>query len=127
MFFRPGIVLSKIQLAIRIIGTFATLRKFLCFFHAKLRIRQPEVKNAINLKWLKVETRNLELRWGTYESFLEQILGKIGQVIRVSKPNTKMPIGGLNRSSLKTNHRSAIKVSNLEAPGHALAAPKIKL
>ena len=91
------------------------------------KITNSATRGQKRYKFEMVETRNLELRWGTYESFLVQILGKIGRVIRVSKPNTKMPIGGLNRSSLKTNHRSAIKVSNIEAPGHALAAPKIKL
>ena len=50
------------------IGTFATLRvgSPYVFFRAKLLILQPEVENAINLKLLKVETRNLELRLGTY-------------------------------------------------------------
>ena len=101
--------------------------KSLCFFCAKLRIRQPEIKNAITLKRLKVETWNLELRCGTYESLLVQILGAIGFVILVSEPRTEMPIEGLNSSSSKTNRRRRIKVSNWEAPGRAVSAPKIKI
>ena len=38
-----------------------------------------------------------------------------------------MPIGGLNSSGSKTNRRRRIKVSNLEASGHAVSAPKNKL
>ena len=96
----------------------------LCFFRAKLRIRQPGVENASTLKRLKVGTWNLELIWGTYGSCLEWILGAISHVIRVSDPKTDMPIGGLNSSSSK-NMRT--KVSNSKAPGHAVSAPKIKL
>ena len=44
-------------------------RCVLCFFQAKLRIRQQEAENAVTLKRLKVETLNLELRWSTCESF----------------------------------------------------------
>ena len=73
------------------------------FFPAKLRIWQPEVENAITSKRLKVETRNSELRWGTYGSFFEQILGAIGHVIPVSEPKTETSIGGSNSSSSKTN------------------------
>ena len=63
---------------------------------------------------------------GTCESFLVQILGAISNVIKVSAPKTEMPIGGLNSSSSKINHRR-IKVPNLEVPGHAVLAPKMKL
>ena len=55
-----------------------------------------------------------------------QILGAIGHVIRVSEPKTEMPIGGLNTSS-KTNRTRGINVSNLEASGQAVSAPKTKL
>ena len=76
-------------------------RKSLCFFfffRAKLQIRQHEAENAITLKRLKVETSNLELRWGTYKSFFVQILRAIGHMIRVSELKTKTPIGGLDSS-----------------------------
>ena len=78
------------------------------------------------MKRLKVETLNLDLSWGTYESFLVQILGAIGDVIRVSEPKTESPIIALNNSSSKTNGTGGIKVSNLEASGHALSALKNK-
>ena len=71
-----------------------------------------------------METWNLELRWGTYESFFVQILNAISHVIRVSEPKNEMPIVGLNSSSSKTNGTRGIKLSNLEAPGHALSALK---
>ena len=48
-------------------------------------------------------------------------------MIRISGPKNKMPIGGLNSSSSKTNRTSRIKISNLEAPGLAVLAPKDKL
>ena len=56
-----------------------------------------------------------------------QILGAIGFVIHVSELKTEMPIGGLKSSSSESNRRSRIKVSKLEAPGHAVSTPKIKL
>ena len=59
--------------------------------------------------------------------FFLQMLGASGHLIRVSKPKTEMPIGGLNSSSSKINHRRRIKVSHVEAPGHAVSAPKIKI
>ena len=46
-----------------------------------------------------IETWNLDLSWGTYKSFLVQILGAIGLVIRVSEPKNETPIVGLNSSS----------------------------
>ena len=55
-----------------------------------------------------------------------QILGAIGHVIRVSEPKTEMPNLGLNSSSSKPNRTRGIKVSNLEASGHALSALKNK-
>ena len=55
-----------------------------------------------------------------------QILEAIGHVIRVSEPETEIPIEGLNSFSSKTNRRR-IKVSNLEAPEYAVSAAKIKL
>ena len=84
-------------------------------------------KKRYNFERLKVETWILELRWGLNESFLVQILGVIGHVIRVFETKTEMPIGGLNSSSSKTNRSSGIKVSNLEAFGQAVSAPKNKL
>ena len=56
-----------------------------------------------------------------------QILGAIGQVIRVSEPKTEMPNVGLNSSSSKINRTSGIKVSNLKASGQAVLALKNKL
>ena len=56
-----------------------------------------------------------------------QILRAIGCMIRVSEPKTETPIRGLNNSGSQTNCTSRIKVSNLEAPGHAVSAPKNKL
>ena len=103
-------------------GTSASL----CFFRKKSRIRQQEVENAITLKLQKVETWNFERRWSTYVSFLVQILEAIIYVIQVSEPKTEMPIGGLNSSTSKTNRMRRIKVSNLEACGHAVSAPKNK-
>ena len=67
----------------------------------------------------------MELRWGTYKSFFLQILEAIGHVIRVFKPKTEMPIGGLNSSGWKTNRLRSIKVLNLKASGHELLASKI--
>ena len=64
---------------------------------------------------------------GTYKSFFVQILGAIGPVIRVSEPKTEMPIVALNSSSSKTNRTRGIKVSNIEASGQALSAPKNKI
>ena len=55
-----------------------------------------------------------------------QILEAIGLVIRVSEPKTETPIGSLNSSSSKTNRTRGIKVSNLEASGHAVSALKNK-
>ena len=55
-----------------------------------------------------------------------QILGAIGHVILVSKPKNEMPILGLNSSSSKTNGTNGIKLSNLDASGHALSALKHK-
>ena len=81
----------------------ASCRKSLCFFQAKLRIRQLEVENTLTLKWLKVETWFLERKWGIHESFLVLIFGSIGNLIRVSEPKTKMPMEGLNNSSSKIN------------------------
>ena len=78
------------------------------------------------MKRQKVETWNLDLSWGTYESFLVQILGAIGFVIWVSEPKNEMPIIVLNSSSSKTNGTRRIKLSNLEAFGHALSALKNK-
>ena len=63
---------------------------------------------------------------GTYESFFMQILGAIGHVIRVFEPKTEMPIVDLNSSSSKTNRTRGIKVSNLEASGQVVPAPKSK-
>ena len=80
----------------------------------------------MTLKRLKVETWNLHLSWGTYESFLVQILGAIGRAIRVSEPKNEMPFLGLNSFSSKTNGTTGIKLSNLEASGHALSALKNK-
>ena len=94
------------------------------FFRAKFQIRQVEVENAITLKRLKVETLNLELRLGI---FLVQIMGAIGCMIRVSEPKTESQIRGLNSSCSKTNGTSTIKVLTLEAPDHAVSAPKNKL
>ena len=73
-----------------------------------------------------METWNLELRWGSYKSFSVQILKAIGHVIWVFEPKNEMPIVGLNSSSLKTNGTRRIRLSNLEAPGHALSALKNK-
>ena len=78
------------------------------------------------MKRLKVETSNLDLSWGTYESFIVQILGAIGHSIRVSQPKNEMPILGLNSSRSKTNGTRGIKLSNLGASGHALSALKNK-
>ena len=49
-----------------------------------------------------------------------------GRVIRVSEPKSEMPIVALNSSSSKTNGTRRIKLSNLEASGHALSALKNK-
>ena len=51
-------------------------------------------------------------------------LEAISRVIRVSEPKSEMPIGGLNSSSSKTNRTKRIKISNLEASGHAVSALK---
>ena len=55
-----------------------------------------------------------------------QVLGAVELVIWVSEPKTEMPIGGLSSSNSKSNRRRRIKVSNLEAPGRAISAPKNK-
>ena len=55
-----------------------------------------------------------------------QILGAIGCAIRVSEPKNEMPISGLNSSSSKTSGTRGIKLSNLEASGHAFSAVKNK-
>ena len=62
----------------------------------------------------------------TYKSFLGQILEAISHVIRVYESKHEMPIVGLNSSSSKTNGTRGIKLSNLEAPGHALSTLKNK-
>ena len=51
-------------------------------------------------------------------------LEAISRVIRASEPKSEMPIGGLNSSSSKTNRTKRIKISNLEASGHAVSALK---
>ena len=111
----------------RLIGTSATLcvGSLYVFFPWKISNSATKFENAITLKWLKVETRNLYLSWGTYESFFVQIFGAISFVIRVSKPKTETPIGGLNSSSSKTNRSMGIKLLNLVASGHAVSALKI--
>ena len=48
----------------------------LMFFPTKFANSATKIKNAITLKRLKVETLNLDRSWGTYESFLMQILGQ---------------------------------------------------
>ena len=51
-----------------LIWTFATLRvgnPFVFFFRENLQILQPEPEIAIILERLKIETRHLELTWGT--------------------------------------------------------------
>ena len=53
-----------------------------------------------------------------------QILGAIDYGIRVSEPKNEMPNVGLNSSSSKTNGTKRIKLSNLEASGHAISALK---
>ena len=60
-------------------------------------------------------------------TILRADFGAIGHVMRVSEPKTEMPIVGLNSSSSKTNRTSGIEVSNLEASGQAVSAPKNKL
>ena len=59
------------------------------FFRHILRIRKQNKKKAIILKRLKVETSNLQLTWGTYESFSVQSLGAIGHAMRVCEPKMK--------------------------------------
>ena len=78
------------------------------------------------MKRLKVEIWNLQLRWGTYESFFVHILEEINRVIRVSEPNNEMPIVSLNSVSSKTNRTRGIKLTNLEESGHAFSALKNK-
>ena len=48
------------------------------------------------------------------------MVAAIDLVIRVSVPKTEMPIGDLNDFNSKTSRRRRMKVSNLEAPGHAV-------
>ena len=55
-----------------------------------------------------------------------QILEAISDVIRVSEPKNEIPIVALTSPSSKTNRTRGIKVSNLEASGHALSALKNK-
>ena len=55
-----------------------------------------------------------------------QILGAIGHAIRVFKPKNEMPSLGLNSSCSKTNGTREIKLSNLEASGHAFSPLKNK-
>ena len=105
----------------------ALSRKSLCFFLWKITNSATKFENSLTFKRLKVETWNLDLRWGTYEPFLVQILGAIGHVIWVSEPKTETPIEGLNSSSSKTICTRGIKLSNLEASGHAVSALKNKL
>ena len=57
------------------------------------------------------------------ETIFVQILEAISPVTRVSEPKTEMPIGGLNRTSSKTNCWRRIKLSNLEAPENAVLVP----
>ena len=110
---------------------------YILFFIATLRVGSPYVfsgknyefsnrgkKNAITLKRLMVENWILELKLGTYKSFLVHILGAISLVIRVFEPKTETPIRGLNSSSSKTNRTRRLKVSNLEASGHAVSSPQ---
>ena len=104
----------------------ALRRKFLCFFPLKNYEFINKVWKRKTLKRIWVETWNLHLSWGTYESFFVLILGAIGHAIRVSESKTEMSILGLNSSSSKTNRTRGIKVSNLEASGHALSALKNK-
>ena len=98
----------------------------LMFFPWKITNSKTKFENALTLKRPKVETWNLDLRWGTYQSFLEQILGAISYVIRVSEPKNETPIVGLNSCSSKTYCTRRIKLLNLEASGHALSAVKNK-
>ena len=86
-------------------------------------------KNKKRYNFETAEGRNLKLglSWGKYESFLVPILEAIGHAIRVSKPKNEMPILGLNSSSSKSNGIRGMKLSNLEASGHALSALKNKL
>ena len=106
-------------------GTSATLRVGSPYFFLEIITNlSTEVKNATSFKQLKVETWILELRWDTYKPFFVQILEAVSYVIRVSQSKTAMSIGDL---SSKTNRTRGIKVSNLEASGHAVSAPKNKL
>ena len=99
----------------------------LCFFLQKITISAKEVKKHYNFETTKGRNLNSTIKWGTYESFLVQILEAIGLVIPVSEPKTELPIGSSNSSSSKTNRTRKTKVSNLKASGHAVAAPKNKL
>ena len=74
-------------------------------------------KKRNNFETVEGKNLKLDLSWGTYESFLVQILGAIGHAIRVSEPKNETPILGLNSSSSKTNGTRGIKLSNLEASG----------
>ena len=96
---------------------------FMFFFREKLCILKQK-KKRYNFETAK--SRNLDFSWGTCDLFLVQILGTISHVIRVSEPKTEMPIVGLNSFSSKTNGTGRIKLSNLEASGHALSALKNK-
>ena len=102
-------------------------KSLMSFFRKKITNSATQEKNAITLKQLKIETWILEFRWGTYKPFFMQNLKAIDHVKRVSESKTEMPIGGLNSSSSKANPTSGIKVSNLEASGQAVSAPKNKL
>ena len=120
--------MQRSRFTIKLIGTSATLciGSPYVFSGIFYQFINKNKKNAITLKWLKVETSNLHPSWGTYESFLVQILGAIGHAIRVSEPKNEMPILGLNSSSSKINGTRVIKLSKLEASGHALSALKKK-
>ena len=102
-------------------------RKSLCFFPCKITNSTTSGRERYIFETAK--GRNLE-----FITLMRHMLiilsanfGTNRSRYRISEPKTDIPIEGLNSSSSKTNRRRRIKVSNLEASGHAVSAPEIKL
>ena len=83
-----------------------------------------EFVNKNKKRYKTAEGRNLKFRLLIILNV--QFSVAISHLIRDSEPKNEMPILGLNSSSSKINHTRGIKVSNLEASGHALSALKNK-
>ena len=115
---KAAIVFIRTSMTLRVVSPYVFSGKNYEFSNRGKKRYNFETAHGINLKF--------RTKMGHIWIVLRAILEALTHVIRVSKPKTEMPVGGLNNSGSKTNRTRRIKVSNLEASGHAVSAPKNK-